>query len=232
MQEWATALGGSQRMLTELRLFGLIVAVALAFGDSTRAQSYSRGQNASPAFEGWESNPDGSFNFLFGYMNRNWEEEIDVPIGPDNTFEPGGPDVGQPTRFYPRRNRFVFRVPVPKDFGEKEMVWTLTTKGKTEKAFASLKTDYFIDDVVKASETGALGAGSSSPEIRANKPPVVKVEGDKARSAKVGESVALTVLVTDDGVPKPRSQGGVGAGVRPSTQVQAGQSAAPTAVVT
>ena len=79
----------------------------------TRAQraAYSRGQNASPAFEGWEKNADGSFNFLFGYMNRNWEEEIDVPIGPDNSIEPGGPDQGQPTRLLPRRNRFIFRVP-------------------------------------------------------------------------------------------------------------------------
>jgi hypothetical protein len=208
------------------------LGIVLAAQSTSAQLSYSSGQTASPAYEGWEKDAAGNQYFVFGYMNRNWEEEIDVPIGPDNTFEPGGPDLGQPTRFYPRRNRFVFRVPVPKDFGEKEMVWTLTTKGKTEKAYASLKTDYFIDDVVKASETGALGAGSSSPEIRANKPPVVKVEGDKARNAKVGEPVALTVLVTDDGVPKPRSQGGVGAGVRPSTQVQPGQSAAPTAVVT
>ncbi|PYR25107.1 MAG: hypothetical protein DMF98_13315, partial [Acidobacteria bacterium] len=102
------------------------------------------------------------FNFLFGYMNRNWEEEIDVPVGPDNGIEPGGLDQGQPTRFLPRRNRFVFRVQVPPDFGNKEMVWTLTTRGRTEKAFATLRPDYFINDVVMASETGALGAGTSS----------------------------------------------------------------------
>ena len=122
--------------------------------------------------------PTASFNFLFGYMNRNWEEELIVPIGPDNNIEPGGPDQGQPTRLLPRRNRFVFRVRVPKDWGQKELVWTLTTKGKTEKAYASLRPDYFIDDVVIASETGALGAGTSSPEIRANKRPTVKLDGD------------------------------------------------------
>ena len=124
-------------MHTEFRFFAVVLTVALAAGDSaTSAQTYSRGQNASPAFEGWETNADGSFNFLFGYMNRNWEEEIDVPIGPDNNIEPGGPDQGQPTRLLPRRNRFVFRVRVPKDWGQKELVWTLTTKGKTEKAYA------------------------------------------------------------------------------------------------
>jgi hypothetical protein len=34
-------------------------------------------------------------------------------------------------------------VAVPKSFTEKdEMVWTLTTYGKTEKAYASLRLDY------------------------------------------------------------------------------------------
>src|SRR5215470_13577431 len=91
---------------------GVAIALTLALAaghDETSAQSYSRGQNASPAFEGWEKNADGSFNFLFGYMNRNWEEEIDVPIGPDNDIQPGGPDRGQPTHFQPRRNRFLFK---------------------------------------------------------------------------------------------------------------------------
>jgi hypothetical protein len=187
-------------MRLRLATVGLVVLAASTWTD---AQTYSRGQNVSPAFEGWEQNADGSFNFLFGYMNRNWEEEIDVPIGPDNNIEPGGPDQGQPTHLLPRRNRFVFRVRVPKDWGAKEMVWTLTTKGKPEKAYASLKPDYFVDDVVVASETGALGAGTSSPEIRANKRPEVKLEA-KTYAAKVGEQVQIVAWVTDDGVPKPR----------------------------
>ena len=139
------------------------VIIVLA-GQWIGAQTYSSGQNISPAFEGWEKNPDGSFNLLFGYMNRNWEEEIDVPIGPDNNIQPGGPDQGQPTHFLPRRNRFMFRVRVPADFGDKEMIWTLTTKGKPEKAYATLRADYFTDNVVIASETGSLGAGASSPD--------------------------------------------------------------------
>jgi hypothetical protein len=185
-----------------LRLATVALVLLLA-STLTDAQTYSRGQNISPAFEGWEQNADGSFNFLFGYMNRNWEEEIDVPVGPENAIEPGGPDQGQPSHFLPRRNRFVFRVRVPKEWGTKEMVWTLTTKGKTEKAFASLKPDYFIDDVVVASETGALGAGTSSPEIRANKRPQVKLE-HKSATARVGEPLTVIAWVYDDGVPKPR----------------------------
>jgi hypothetical protein len=189
-----------------MRQWPLVAALGvLVAGAMPDAQTYSRGQNASPAFEGWERNDDGSFNFVFGYMNRNWDEELNVAVGPENSIEPGGPDRGQPTRLLPRRNRFVFRVRVPKDWGDKELVWTLTTKGKTEKAYASLRQDYFIDDVVMASETGSLGAGTSSPEVRANKRPVIKVDGEKKVWAKVGEPVAIAAWVTDDGIPKART---------------------------
>jgi hypothetical protein len=200
-------------MKTERVRLPLVTLTILLTSQLIGAQSlsYSRGQNISPAYEGWEENPDGSFNFLFGYMNRNWEEEIDVPVGPDNSVGPGASDQGQPTHFLPRRNRFVFKVRVPKDWGEKELIWTLTTKGKTEKAYATLRTDSKVDDVVKASETGALGAGTSSPEVRANKPPEVKIDGARSRSAEVGQPLTLTAWVTDDGVPKRRGLG-VGAG--------------------
>ncbi len=126
---------------------------------------------------------------------------------------PGGPDRAQPTHFLPRRNRFVFRVRVPADFGQQELVWTLTTRGKTEKAYATLRPDYFIDDVVIASETGALGAGTSSPEIRANKRPLVQIDGEKSRSVRVGQPLTLVATVTDDGVPKRRSARAAAAGV-------------------
>lgn len=194
----------------------LISALALlvwpAFAGA-QSLSYNSGQNVAPGYEGWEEEADGSKYFLFGYMNRNWEEELVVPVGPNNSFAPGTPDQGQPTRFLPRRNRFVFRVKVPATFTPKdELVWTLTTNGVTEKAYASLREDYKVDDVVKASETGALGAGSSSPEIRANKPPVVAIEGNKTITAKVGQTVDLVAKVTDDGVPRRRQGGGLGGG--------------------
>jgi hypothetical protein len=186
--------------------FALVVAPALAGAQSL---SYRSGQNVAPAYEGWEEEADGTKYFLFGYMNRNWDEELDVPVGPGNSFSPGAPDRGQPTHFLPRRNRFVFRVQVPDGFSPTdELVWTLTTNGETEKAFASLREDYKVDDVVKASETGALGAGSSSPEVRANKPPQVEIDGATTRTAKVGQPLELVAIVTDDGIPKRRSGGG------------------------
>ncbi len=186
------------------RVLALLTTILLALPVVAAAQSYSSGQPVWPAFEGWEKNADGTFNLVFGYMNDNWEEELNVPIGPDNNFSPGPADQGQPTHFLPRRNRFIFRVKVPKDFGTKEMIWTLTTQGKTQKAFGSLRLDLLIENVDIMSETGALGAGSSNPELRADKAPIVSIDGPATISGKVGVPIRLTATVTDDGVPRTR----------------------------
>ena len=168
--------------------------------------TYSKGQPISAAYEGWEVDPDGAKYFLFGYENKNWEEEMDIPVGPENGFQPGPIDRGQPTHFFPRRNRYVFRVPVPSQFSERdELVWTLTTHGRTSKAYASLRPDLILDAVAKGNDTGASGM-SSSPETRANKPPVVEIEGSKARTVKVGQPLVLVARVTDDGVPKATTE--------------------------
>ena len=99
---------------------------------------YATGQNVAPTFEGWEHNPDGTYNLVFGYLNRNYEEEIDIPVGPANSISMGPEtygDRGQPTHFYPRRQRFIFRVVVPADWDKKQkVVWTLTSNGKTDQA--------------------------------------------------------------------------------------------------
>jgi hypothetical protein len=64
---------------------------------------------------------------------------------------------------------------------------------------------------VKASETGALGAGTSSPEVRANHPPSVHIQEVKSRTVTVGEPPTVVSDVKDDGIPKPRAPGFVGA---------------------
>jgi hypothetical protein len=207
-----------------IRSTSCLIASTLLLSSWAAAQSlsYTKGQNISPAYEGWEQASDGTKYFLFGYMNRNWVEEIDVPVGPENGFNIGGADQGQPTHFLPRRNRFVFRVKVPDGFGEKdELIWTLTTLGRTEKAYATLRPDYVVDDVVKASETGALGAGTSSPEVRGNKAPSVHIEELKVRSVKAGEPITLVAEVKDDGIPKPRGEGFAGAAVANTPRLDA-----------
>jgi hypothetical protein len=182
----------------------VLVATMLALGAMSAVggqEVYSTGRTVAPAFEGWERNPDGTFNMVFGYFNRNLDEHLYIPIGPDNSLEPGGVDQGQPTYFLPRRNRFFFRVKVPKDFGDKELVWTLTIRGKTEKAYATLKPDYVINGPLMMIDVGNFGRDEAFFE---NKAPVVAVEGSTHRTAKVGVPLLLTALASDDGVPKPK----------------------------
>jgi hypothetical protein len=189
--------------------------VALLLCQGVRAQTrftYSTGQSVSPAYEGWWPNDDGSFTMFFGYMNTNWLQEFDIPIGPANSIQPGGPDQGQPTHFYPRRNPFLFTIRVPKDFGKSELVWTITANGQTEHAYASLKSDYQIDKQVISTEVGG-DLGSLSDALRTNIPPELKVDGDKRRSVKVGEPLTLVTLANDpDGIPARRGGRGQAGG--------------------
>ena len=184
----------------------MVVALAAAtlWLPPVGAQAPARGQNVVPAYEGFWRNADGTFDLMFGYYNRNWEEEIDVPVGPGNTLDPGGPDQGQPTHFFPRRNQFVFKVRVPANFGNKEVVWTLTSNGQTEKAYGTLRPQYAVDETVMMANFGAGGQTGFVPDMMGNKPPDLKVEGEKKRTAKVGEPVTLSAVATDDGKPKPR----------------------------
>ena len=173
--------------------------VLLASRGASGQLQYSSGQEVVPDYGGWEANADGSFNMVFGYMNRNYEEHLHLPIGATNKFEPGEMDRGQPTYFYPRRSRYVFRIKVPADFGTKELVWTLTSNGKTRRAYGSLKPDYALDDAaIYLNNSGYSQVGRA---VR-NKAPVAKIEGDPQRTAKVGDPLTLTSHVTDDGIPQ------------------------------
>src|SRR5262249_10348127 len=107
-----------------------------------------------------------------------------------------------PTHFLPRRNRFVFRVRVPADFRDKEVVWTLTSHGKTERAYATLKPDYFMDNNVIASNIGAAPGGSNLELQNLNKAPRLRIDGDPTRTIALGQSVTLTAFASDDGIPK------------------------------
>ena len=137
-------------------------------------------------------------------MKRNWGEEPDLPKGSDKNFSPGSADRGQPTHFLPRRNRFVFKVQVPADFGEQELVWTLNVRGEERKAFGSLRPDYYVDNLVIMSETGTLGPGTSNEELRQHTAPVVELEMESVIDAQVGRPVTVDAHVSADGVPARR----------------------------
>src|SRR6516225_8578627 len=86
------ALRASGGLATAIVLFTGFVFVGTRGGAAQTRFAYTKGQSVTPAFEGWWPNEDGSFTLFFGYFNTNWQEELDVPIGPANAIEPGGPD--------------------------------------------------------------------------------------------------------------------------------------------
>ena len=122
------------------------------------------------AVEGWGPHKDGANVLLIGYYNRNRDQELDIPIGPSNRIEPGGPDYGQPTHFATGRKYGVFAIQVPKDFGNKKLTWTLTANGQTTAVSFWLNPAYWIDffkntangnepPVIKFSENGPTMTG-------------------------------------------------------------------------
>src|SRR5215467_7215920 len=159
---------------------------------------FASGQDVVPYFEGWIHNADGSFDLVFGYFNRNWEETVVIAPGPQNALSPGAADQGQPTVFLPRRQGWVYRVRVPKDFGKQVVTWTITANGKTEKAYGELMPVEEITERIVITR-GNLNPGEGDP----NKPPVITV--DAVNDAFVSQPVTISAGVSDDGLPKPRA---------------------------
>ena len=175
----------------------LALALILVAAPSARTQMrYARGQNVAPAFEGWERNSDGTVNMVFGYLNRNYEEEVDIPIGPNNAVDLGGDDRGQPTHFYPRRQRFIFKVVVPKDWDKsRKVVWTLTSRGRTEMAKGWLQPEWELSPGVFSENNGGgvLEEGNQAPVT----------EGSPAETVTLPSPLTLRISAIDDGLPKP-----------------------------
>jgi hypothetical protein len=195
-----------------LRVAVALVALAIAAGGVSRAQQMplaprpATGGGVTPAFEGWYQNPDGTFTLLFGYLNRNHDEALDIPVGPDNRVEPGGPDRGQPTHFLPvaltdPREIGVFAVTVPKDFGSGKVTWTLTANGETNQVPGRLHPDYVITPF------GEPAQGDTPPVLRfepggsthAGPPQLISA------SFKTAVRVPVTLTLRATKTPPPRA---------------------------
>jgi hypothetical protein len=164
---------------------------------------YASGQNIAPVFEGWMRNADGTISMLFGYMNRNYEESLDVPVGANNQFEPGDADRGQPTHFLPRRQRFIFAVVVPGNWEkDRRLVWKLTVNGRTETANGWLQPEWEVDEGVIQMNIGPGGAPPDPP----NHAPTITGSGDETIARNT--PLTLSVHATDDGIPTPRVRAG------------------------
>ncbi len=159
------------------------------------------GQGVTGSFEGWFPNPDGSFTLLVGYFNRNDKAMLDIPVGPNNRIDPGGPDMGQPTHFLPKRQWGVFTITVPKDFADQKLAWTLVVNGDTSTIPLSLSRQWAVQPF-------------KDPSV-GNTPPIVRLESTgpshqgpprglaASRTTSVSNPLALTLWVSDDERPDP-----------------------------
>jgi hypothetical protein len=168
-----------------------------------------KGSSVTPAFEGWYYGKDGSQNLLVGYFNRNTKQELDIPVGPNNRIEPGGPDQGQPTHFSPGRQWGVFSIKLPKDFGAKKLTWTIVANGLTNTITLHTQADYVVEPFEDA-------ANKNTPpklKFRDGGPLFTGAPDGIAEkyAATVGTPLTLTVWATDDGpkinVPEGRGRG-------------------------
>lgn len=156
---------------------------------------HDSGQSITGAYEGWYKNPDGTFTILLGYYNRNLKQDLDIPVGPNNKVDPGGPDQGQPTHFLPGRQWGVFTITVPKDFGDKKITWTITANGKATVIPASLDPLWVVAPFVDAEDNTPPFISFDEGASTLQGPPRGFA---KSLKATVGEPLPLTVWVSDD----------------------------------
>jgi hypothetical protein len=194
-----------------MKRWTLAIVFAVAAAGFVHAQlplepARESGQGVTPAYEGWFKNPDGTISLLLGYYNRNQSEVVDVPIGPDNRIEPGGPDLGQPTHFLTHRQWGVFAIVVPGDFKDRKLTWTLVANGKPASVPMTLHKDYEVEPLRDAA------LGNTPPVVRFD-PPGTKFQGPPrgfgvSMSAHAGQELTIAAAVTDDNVQDPRRPAG------------------------
>lgn len=162
------------------------------------------GASVTPAYDGWYDGPDGTHTFVVGYYNRNWNAEVDIPIGPNNHFEPGEPDRGQPTHFLPNRNYGMFAITVPKSTAATERLWwVLTVNGVTQRVPFHMSPDYNFSPLV-ASEESPNGKYNLPPTLRfaeggpAILGPVATLASALVKTAAVNTPMPLGLFAEDD----------------------------------
>jgi hypothetical protein len=156
--------------------------------------SHNSGQGVTGAFEGWFSNPDGTFSILVGYYNRNLTQDLDIPVGPNNQIAPGNPDRGQPTHFLPNRQWGVFVIKVPKDFGSQKLTWTIVANGLSTVIPVNLDPLWELSPFVDATGNTPPFVGFSENGPFEQGP----LSHIAALNAKVGEPLPLSVWAADD----------------------------------
>jgi hypothetical protein len=180
---------------------GLLAGGVFLSGQSTAVPAPRRGagDSVTGAFEGWYYNPDGSRSFLVGYYNRNSQQEIDVPIGPNNRIEPGGPDMGQPTHFLPGRQWGMFTVNVPKEFKPADSyVWTIVANGQSMSIPLRLNPDYVMSPFTEIAVGNTPPVLKFDPAGKGVQGPMANLASATSMTASVSAPLPLHLWVSDD----------------------------------
>lgn len=185
--------------LRGLCILGVLSSSVLLSGQTLPEPRKQFGGSVTGAFEGWYENGDGTSDFLIGYFNRNTQEELDIPIGPNNRIEPGGPDMGQPTHFLPSRQFGMFSIPVPKGFTpEGKLTWTIFSNGKFTTIPLRLHPDYVISPFSEISVNNTPPVIKFEENGKALQGPIATLTNAAVRTAALSEPLALTIWVADD----------------------------------
>jgi hypothetical protein len=180
---------------------GLLAGGGLLSGQSTSMPAPRRGagDSVTGAFEGWYYNPDGSRAFLVGYYNRNSRQELDIPIGPNNRIEPGGPDMGQPTHFLPGRQWGMFTVNAPKEFKPTDsFTWTIVANGQSMSIPLRLKSDYVMSPFSEIAVGNTPPVLKFEPDGKAFQGPLATLQSAVSMTASVSAPLALPIWISDD----------------------------------
>ena len=170
------------------------------------------GQSVTAAYEGWFRDSDGQVSLLVGYFNRNTEEVLDIPVGPDNRIEPGGPDYNQPTHFLPRRAWGVFAIPLPPDFGDQALTWTIVANGQATQVPMSLKPDWEVEPYRDPAQGNTPPTVRFAPMGDPQQGPPLGISAEY--EVTVNESLTVTLWASDDGQVDPNRRPLEGAPVR------------------
>jgi hypothetical protein len=191
-------------------LIGMITAPLYAqlpahLRDYPLASRKTSGDLIAPFFDGWIRNEDRSVTMVFGFMNRNTKEIVDIPLGPNNYIEPAQFDGAQATHFpvYDRpgfrgiRERGAFAVTVPADMAGTEVVWTLKHAGHSYSIPGRDKSTAY------QMSNEPLALGSLNPAIRFDMEGTESTDREGIYASRitttVGKPLNLSAYVQDRG---------------------------------
>lgn len=155
------------------------------------------GRQVVPFMEGWYDNGDGTYTISFGYLNRNQNQLIDIPLGENNYIEPAEYDGVQPTHFLGSRQRGMFAVTIPASARDQDVWWHITpSDGQTYSVPGRTTAPaYQLDWLPRPHGSVAPRVWFDSERQAAQGPEGVWSDG--VLSAAVGQPLTLVVNVDD-----------------------------------